>query len=103
MQGLAEKPQRGEITGAVRSDLRGETPAHRFATDRQLTGARGDPASHGLNDGAPAAFQPRVRIGNATAVLAVRKVEGDDIDPAVRQRGSEDDHEAARLVGSPPM
>src|SRR5271166_137067 len=84
---------------AAGGDLRCDTPAHRFAADRQLTGPGDRPGLHGLDHGAPAALQSAVRIGNATAVLAVKKVEGYDVDPTLRERGRESHHKDARLVG----
>jgi hypothetical protein len=68
-----------------------------IAADSQRGGV---PSPYSLDHGVEAGFEPGIRIGDAAAVLCVKKVEGDDVDPTRCQRGRELYDEGAGLTGA---
>src|SRR5690348_10786934 len=86
VQRIAEKNQPSKVAGAGRSNLRGDSPAHRFAADGQMTATEPRLIANAGDHRLVASLQPAVRIGDAAPLLAVKKIEGDNVDSARRQR-----------------
>src|SRR6266446_7543556 len=98
MQRIAEKDQSREISDAGGSHLRGNSPAHRLAANRQPIPARHHLLANSRDHRAIARLQPVIRIGNSAALFAVQKVEGDRIDAARRKSGGKLDDKGASLT-----
>src|SRR6516164_5778053 len=79
-------------------NLGSDPPAHRLAADHQPVAAGNSSIASGVDHGPEACFQLGVGIGNAAAVLAIEKVEGDNVDSARRQLGGERHHKSAGLA-----
>src|SRR6516162_4606637 len=97
---LADAADSRGTPSAAGCDLRSDAPAHRFAAYGQRGGF---PLAYSLDHSAEAGFEPGIRIGDATAVLCVKKIERDDVDPTRRQRCRELYDEATGLTGTCSM
>ena len=85
-------------------NLRGDTPAHRLAADREPPRPRTDFAvAVGRDHATPCRLQAIVAIGHAPPGFGVGEVEGDGLDAPRRQRGGEFHHEGAVLAGPGAM
>src|SRR6266849_2100745 len=103
VQRVTEEYQSRDALLACRRNLGSNASPHRLAADHQLsvTGVIVKfSAADGLNDGAIAAFQLIVPIGQPPALLRIDKVECYGVDTARGERSGKADHKAAGLVGA---